>query len=115
MTGGKAFLAAIRRIHDGNFDVEVVHVVALDPGPEITVGHVVFKSAGAEAASAAYALGNVKQHAPPVFRGIVGRGGFWSPREDKFPSGGRGRKKDKELASGDCHFLVPWTKPGLCG
>ena len=48
-----------------------VDVVALDPGAEEAVGHVVLGLAGAHAVAAADALGDVDEHAPPVVGHLV--------------------------------------------
>ena len=105
--GGKAFLAAVRRIDDRVFDVKVGDVIALDPGAEIAVGNVVFKGAGTHAASATDAFGDVKKHAPPVFRKVVGGSGLRSSGKDIFPGGGRGGKQDEELAAREAHLRTP--------
>ena len=113
--GGKTFLAAVRRIHDGIFDVKVVHVIALDPGAEIAIGDIIFLGAGADAVAAADAFGDVQEHAPPVFGGIVSGGGLGSARKNEFPSGCSGGKKVKNLAARERHFFAPCVREGLCG
>jgi len=103
----EAFLAAVGGIHNGIFDVKVGNVVALHPGTEVTVRHIVFEGAGTHAASAADALGDVEEHAPPVLRGVVVGSGFRSAGKNEVPSSGRGGKQDKELPSGEGHFRAP--------
>src|SRR5512146_29160 len=62
----ESVLAAIRRNHLGADHVLVRNVVALYPRAEMPFRHIVLRFTSPYAVSAANALGNINQHAPPV-------------------------------------------------
>src|SRR5208282_4094040 len=108
--GRETLLASVRRSHLGSLEVPVGNVVALHPGAEVTIGHVVLDGAGSDTVPAPNALGDVHQHAPPVLRhDIVGRG-FGSSGQHKFPGRSRRGQKEQKMAPADHDFF-----PAFCG
>jgi hypothetical protein len=89
---GKPVFAAIGRFDLGTLDSVVGHVIALDPGAEIAIGDIVFQGAGANAATAANALGDIDQHSPPMFGSFVIGSDLRGAGANKFPGDGSGRE-----------------------
>src|SRR5581483_8978254 len=101
----ESLLPAIGRFDLGALDPVVGDVVALDPGPVVAVGNIVFLRAGADAIAAADAFRDVNQHAPPVFGNFVVGGGFRSSSLNEFPGHGGGGEEYEEAAASDVHYL----------
>ena len=88
-------LAAVGRIYLGVFGPPALHVVSFNPGAVIAVGNLVLRLAASDAVAAANALGNIHQHAPPVFRHLVVGRCFRRSRQNVLPGDGGGRQKDE--------------------
>ncbi len=86
-----------------------------DPGAEIAVWHIVLRLTGANTRPAADALGDVNQHAPPVFRLVVVWRGLGSSGEYVLPRDCGGGKQNQYLTAGDVHLAAPDSITGLCG
>src|SRR5204863_6789809 len=78
--------------------------VALDPGAVVTLGHAIFVGASLHAISAADALVDVDDHAPPVVGHTVGLGGGFGAGD--LRQSGAGTGKQQELASGLEHVAA---------
>src|ERR1700756_3448698 len=62
---------AVGRVHLGIFYVVIRYVVALHPGPKISIRNIVLGLAGPHAVAASNAFRQVDQHAPPVLAHLV--------------------------------------------
>src|SRR5690242_3411852 len=100
-------LAAIRGIHLRQFNIEVVNVIALDPGAEVSIRDVILRLASPHAVTATDALWQVDQHAPPVLAQLVIGGGLRSSGQNVFPGGAGGRQQEQEVTTGEVHFAPP--------
>src|SRR5215471_14606564 len=92
--------------------------VTLDPGAVVALGDAVFIGAGLHAVSAADALVDVDDHAPPVVGHPVDLGGGFGAGD--LRQGGAGAGEDQQLASGLQHLASgdihrPPQRCGLCG
>ena len=93
----EAMYAACGRFHLGMLDVLAIDFIALHPGAEESLRHVVLERAGADAVAAANALLDVDGHGPPVVRHSIFRIRRHCARRalERFQSGSR---KDHELS-----------------
>jgi hypothetical protein len=97
----------------GRFHVRLLaffDLVALYPGAEIALGHVVLLRAGAHAVSAADALVDIDDHPPPVVGRLVGVGRRLRAQDLLQGRAGRGQNQKlaadgEEIAPRHFHFV----------
>ena len=106
----------------GRSDCQLLDLIALHPGAEVALRHVVFFGAGAHAIAAADALVDVDNHGPPVLGDVVVGGRFRFAGQHVLPGDGcRGGHQNilagirKHFSTGHFHGYFSLAIFGLWG